>query len=763
MRRVFRVLFVVAVAIYVANLLRYADYVVDDSFISLRYAKNLVEGHGLVFNPGERVEGYTNLLFVLVAAAFMKIGLEPVLALKVLCVMASCWVLVLLIKLERLGRSSGLAAQTAASSSGSPLMQRASSLFARQSESRERSPQEESSASASLSPLLWLLPLEAFAYWSVCPMETAWFAALLLSAVYLSFTEMSSGRYRGSLVLFVLLSLTRPEGAYLFAVSTVAFAIAEYVRTGGSVSLRRHIEKVALFGLFFVGYSVWRYHYYGELLPNTFYAKVTGATGQLSTGFRYLGDFALSFPVLAATALLPLALLHRSARDTLRRHAPIVAVYLIVVAYGAYVVLIGGDSMPHFRFFVPIMPLGCLLVSWSLGAAGLHLKATGRWARVGVIAVWLVHLGASLWTEESYRAFVADRTTIVGERAGRWFAANTEPDDLIAVNTAGSLPYYSERPALDMLGLTDRQIARREVFIISTGWSGHRRGWGRYVLDRRPRAILWYNSAGLREPFYLGDHEMADDPYFRFFYRLRSVDLPDAVAPADYDDPVARFLGFPFGFDEGGKGASRDLGVRMRFNTWPLGWTTMYEGPVTVTYFEPDPRDAGLWALRERFGDDLDGFLAAVVERWKAEAAGKAPPDKEARARVEAMCGEAYRRIQAGHYDQARSILSAAAASNESARSPLVYQYMANLGVMTGDVFVAVTAQKEALRMAPESALHLGNLAGILRAPFEQATQARAPDAAGSGSTGGTDGTGSPGSADGATGTDDAGGTAGSG
>jgi hypothetical protein len=41
----------------------------DDAFTSYRYAENLVQGHGLVFNPGERVEGYSNFLYVLIMAA----------------------------------------------------------------------------------------------------------------------------------------------------------------------------------------------------------------------------------------------------------------------------------------------------------------------------------------------------------------------------------------------------------------------------------------------------------------------------------------------------------------------------------------------------------------------------------------------------------------------------------------------------------------------------------------------------------------------
>ena len=40
----------------------------DDAFISFRYARNLLDGHGLVWNPGERVEGYTNFLWTILLA-----------------------------------------------------------------------------------------------------------------------------------------------------------------------------------------------------------------------------------------------------------------------------------------------------------------------------------------------------------------------------------------------------------------------------------------------------------------------------------------------------------------------------------------------------------------------------------------------------------------------------------------------------------------------------------------------------------------------
>ena len=50
----------------------------DDAFISFRYVDNLVAGHGLVFNAGERVEGYTNFLWVILLAGLQSLGMDPI-------------------------------------------------------------------------------------------------------------------------------------------------------------------------------------------------------------------------------------------------------------------------------------------------------------------------------------------------------------------------------------------------------------------------------------------------------------------------------------------------------------------------------------------------------------------------------------------------------------------------------------------------------------------------------------------------------------
>ena len=78
---------VALIALHVLHVLRY-NFVSDDAFISLRYAANLLAGHGLVFNPGERVEGFTSPLWTLLLAGFGACGfdlLEAARALGLLC------------------------------------------------------------------------------------------------------------------------------------------------------------------------------------------------------------------------------------------------------------------------------------------------------------------------------------------------------------------------------------------------------------------------------------------------------------------------------------------------------------------------------------------------------------------------------------------------------------------------------------------------------------------------------------------------------
>ena len=58
----FYVLMAMAMGVFIYSCFYY-ELTQDDAFISFRYAQNFLNGHGLVFNIGERVEGFTSLAF----------------------------------------------------------------------------------------------------------------------------------------------------------------------------------------------------------------------------------------------------------------------------------------------------------------------------------------------------------------------------------------------------------------------------------------------------------------------------------------------------------------------------------------------------------------------------------------------------------------------------------------------------------------------------------------------------------------------------
>ena len=298
----------------------------------------------------------------------------------------------------------------------------------------------------------------------------------------------------------------------------------------------------------------------------------------------------------------------------------------------------------------------------------------------------------------------------------------SSPSDLIALNTAGAVPYASGLPSIDMLGLTDTHIAQHPVYIISPGWAGHRKGWGAYVLGRHPQVILWYNSAGAREPFYLGDHQLAESPLFRFFYRLRTADLPGGGDGR----PIARFLGSPSGAPAGDRATARDLGVTATVRASPVAHTLLYEGPTTLLYFESDARDAPLWPLAEQHGNDVSAFVDAVAAEW-AHTPQPPPVPGPTLDAVRALCENARSAAIEGRYAEARAMLSDAARQNARVGSPLVYQYIANVAVLTGDLFTALAAQKEALRLQPDNPLYRRNLVGLLTVPYSEGSRPRAP------------------------------------
>lgn len=428
----------------------------DDAFISFRYAQQLVNGNGLVYNPGERVEGYTNFLWTVLIAAGLRFGADPVWFSIVLGIAFTAGTLILVAFFR--GRPAG-----GVGGAGAPF---------------------------SLIPLaaLALVLHRDFNVYATSGLETP-MQTFLVTLLFFVLSRRSDTRAFVAAGCVLTASLmTRPDAA-VFVAATILFVLVE----------RKDVAKrLAAVGLpltaLFIPYWALRWHYYGFFFPNAFYAKSIDLP-YYEQGLTYLGMYVASYyPLLL---ILPLAILHalgRIPRPGPDREAspgesagePGIAAserravrlgLLFLVLFTLFVVRIGGDFM-FARFLIPVTPMAYLLleifilripsrnIAWTLATvvvAGTLFRYdhfSGR-SQVGHVAdEWQRYPLASL-----------DETRRSGAILKRYF-------DGLPVRVAfwggqARLVYYAEPHfAIEsMAGLTDTAIAHRSI--AERGRPGH--------------------------------------------------------------------------------------------------------------------------------------------------------------------------------------------------------------------------------------------------------------------------------------------------
>lgn len=443
----------------------YFHYTSDDAYISYRYSRNLADGLGLVWNPGEHVEGYTNFLWVAILAGLNKLGADIVLSGR--------W----------LGFSLAIVAGLATYVLSRDLLD------------------GEAGRIAGLVAALLLAASGSWSLWATGGLEAPLFAVLALCAVLLHVREREWRWPPASGVVWAFVAMTRPDGILLFGISAL-FKLFDGI--GGSRSAKAHGMRavrefswllifVLSFAAFFGPYYLWRYDYYGWFFPNTYYAKVGSGLDQYDRGVRYLMSFleqSGGWLLLIAPIAIGFAPLRR---------ARAAYIFTLIVAWLGYVVYIGGDSLLRFRFFAPILPLFFALITTSVTAliAAAHIDVMVRQRTKEAIA-GLAVLGALAFV---LYPTVTDSTSIVGERRaveeraeiGRWLRGNVAADSEIAVVPVGAIAYESQRNIIDMLGINDEHIAHREL-PLGEFPAGHEKYDSEYVLDRRPDIIILFDG-----------------------------------------------------------------------------------------------------------------------------------------------------------------------------------------------------------------------------------------------------------------------------
>ncbi len=471
-----------------------SPWMLDDAFISFRYSENFANGDGLVFNVGERVEGYTTFLWVFLLGIGHWLGAETILLGKVLA-----WVFALAIV--------GIVAF--------------SYKFA-----------EGVSKTVSSVATLLLCNCGIFTPWPSSGMEVTLFGFLILTTLALYSSKIAFGPTRQHLLAGIsatLLVMTRPEGILLVAILSLHSLYRFLMRKDRAV-----VWFVLSFAVIYGAYFGWRYSYYGYLLPNTFYAKVGSSGEQLLRGLEYLkGMGILIWPML----LLAIVALWRSPlRGTLLLR--VTAIYLLV--HIIYIWLVGGDCMPAFRFIAPLLPLLAVLA-----AVGLMAISHGKVTVILAVLCVAFNLYQMFFAFSITGHIKADKVAVRGKEVGLWLKENLPPGSLIATNTAGTIPYYSGLPVVDMLGLNDVTIAHRAVADMGTGLAGHEKGDGAYVLSRNPAVIQFHSSLGRLKPSFRSDRELFEMPEFHMRYHAVEVMIPTLRESAVFyvrDDISLSFL-----------------------------------------------------------------------------------------------------------------------------------------------------------------------------------------------------------------------------
>lgn len=441
---------------FVVHVLYFNSFVSDDAYISFRYAKNLINGHGLVWNIGEKpVEGYTNFLWVIIISIFMKMSFEPALVSKVL------------------GTCFGFVTILLAYVFPAFLLQRKNLLNL-------------------IAPAI-LACCGPFAAWSTGGLETHMFTAFILAGAlsYLYELDHEAMIPLPSAILFSLASLTRPEGLLIFGLTCLHRFFHLLASKKNPFSLKTFIwlgTFLTIYGLYFY----WRFNYYGFLFPNTFYAKTGGGIDQFWSGWTYLKLFFVhnTWPFAIILSLFILLTPLRS---------PVTYLLLLTISYSAYIVAVGGDFFPLFRFFVPLVPFMAILTQEGLINLYqwlLQLRYP-NWVKRSAITFFLFVFMVTL-TQGFISSFNKRGQLLRGRKGstgrgiarGEWLRQHASPNDTLAALAIGAISYYSELKSIDRLGITDVHIAHVKMRLTGDRMPGHDKRDLNYIVSRKPTYIF---------------------------------------------------------------------------------------------------------------------------------------------------------------------------------------------------------------------------------------------------------------------------------
>jgi hypothetical protein len=453
----------------------------DDDFILYRYASNLAQGHGPVFQPGERVEGFTSPLLVLVLAWGMRIGLAA--------------------------RTTSLLLSLL----GTALAVFSVDLVWRRARLQSRLPL----------PALLLAVSPAFAWHAVAGQGTTLVAGLLACALLFHDRALRARTPAfGAALLLGLATLVRPE-ALLFV---PPFLFLERGRSGARLPLQAALALGPT-----LAWSLFRFSYYGTFLPVTWSLKKLPFLADLGYGAHYLALGTLETGFLIAV-LLALPQMHRFRTGAPDRTPAFAAATVGLLLHTLFVLYVGGDFIALGRFLMPVLPIALFLACLTVARLPLKSSVAGL--------LLLLSLAAPQWVqgrrpELQQRHRVEElRWTQLGVVLGDRLPADTK----VAISPIGAFGFYSGLPIVDMLGRTN-DVVRHASPDLTISMKGHHRYDADWVLSQRPALIILGNGrTGGSDQASRGvlvvsawERTLAEHPEFITDYEARVGSIPDGA------------------------------------------------------------------------------------------------------------------------------------------------------------------------------------------------------------------------------------------
>ncbi len=441
----------------------------DDAMISMTYARNFAQGHGLVWNAGgERVEGYTNPLWVVFMAGFHLLPIsENWMSLPI----QICGALFLL---------------------GSLFSLRKIALNVTEGKTKG---------------MLLAVFITAFYYplvnWSLIGLEVSVLLLWINVSILLALQVLDTGKFSHWLyILMGIATLVRIDTAITYV------TIWGFLILFDKKNRKQHFWEGLLILLAFLGgQTIFRKLYYGEWLPNTYYLKMESwpLWSRVRRGWAVFMEFIKGFfwPLM----LVPLTIF------IFKRDRKTLFLMLIFLAQVAYSIYVGGDAWEHRggsnRFISLGMPVFLLLFSmacfewyeWVTKKISTRLpkaKKSIKKINSGVFALFII-LSMLMWNrlidngnpisnlkdpaENSLRYFLLLEPTIYRSGTKRetvdalLINQLTDEKATVATVAAGNICYFVHRECIDLFGKSDPVVAHGGIQVpLDADWEDLRPG-----------------------------------------------------------------------------------------------------------------------------------------------------------------------------------------------------------------------------------------------------------------------------------------------